>query len=1036
MNSDSKLISIVKNKIDQLDAKTNVLYVENIKNKDERKIVLKELEKLKSVISKLTPESINELLEHIEVIQNLQLPKNTDLKLIYEIISGVNPNDDATAANTEISTYISTHSDSILQSIDKLITNLDGITNADLKTMKTSTVNNTAVLDGFDNSILKAMKNSTESNTNVLRGITNEDLTNMKTSTVNNTAVLDGFDNSILKSMKSSTENNTTVLHGFTNDVLNDMKTSTVNNTNVLRGISNEDLTNLKNSVPTGTDMNKINQTITGETTIAAGNSKMTSFMSSGKNLIDSVDRLNNLTSNLGDSDEIPNVQDLYTVITGQDTVANAKTDLNNYGANATKNLITKTTPLSYDSDGKILTINDTSSVNINNVNPITFDNNGMKITNNTNYLNLNGNQITLKLEKMSKEHIFNNVKEEIEDTYDNVAIYDRKSSLITAQTVTAKFQELDTSPFKLMSDKNSLKIYNSKLNSSYDFDFNYDSNGNVTVTEGPTLNNLDSASTLGAINACTMNIPVVNDFVIYQDRFATDEDLTPISQIKRGVINYIDPDTKKQVSVPNRFKGKIENDVIYIGHDTEFKSFNDIDTSGVGYFNFDPTKINTPGSNENFIMQNLVTDDSPELDNKQQYVSLNFYYSLSQIHNQVNSGVRQYVSEYSTYKVKDFSILDDFKNFSFPCDLDFINTNFAKCVGLIFKNDYKINTSLNGFVLPRNYIRKLLNINLNRNTSNFIGFIKNLDLEEVTFIQNDSSPGTELSFTSVTNIARFFNDLRSLKVEDYIKTYGMNKWRMNDGFECHSMFNGTGSYNFYGYSVFKSRSPEYLKKIDILPKDSNGSDIIDFSLWNMTSEPLNAICYTAFQGFMYNGRIKVPKIKITSYNGYGMFQYALISEVTNLNDIDVSNATDLSHMFYNCINMDKIDIGKWDLSNVTKYSYFIDQCINLTSLTINAKFVDLTGIPEDDLTSFYNNSGQTSYTISSTIDLKLKFSEGTKYTPKCDVYQKIPDGASFKYKLFQTNNTYIITEITKAEGFVNDENSRILTLTIPAHFA
>lgn len=965
MNSDSKLISMVKNKIDQLDAKTNVLYVENIKNKDERKIVLKELEKLKSVISKLTPESINELLEHIEVIQNLQLPKNTDLKLIYEIISGVNPNDDATAANQAISNYIRDHSDSILQSIDKLIANLNGFTNDVLNDMKTKTEKNTAVLDGFNNADLKTMKTSTE------------------------------------------------------------------NNTDVLRGITNEDLTNLKNSVPTGTDMNKINQTITGETTIDAGNTKMTSFTSSGKNLIDSVDRLNNLTSNLGDSDEIPNVQDLYTVITGQDTVANAKTDLNNYGANATKNLITKTTPLTYDSDGKILTINDTSSVKINNANPITFDNNGMKITNDSNYLSLNGNQITLKLEKMSKEHIFNNVKEEIESSYGTADINDRKKSLITAHAVTAKFNEIDIKPFKLISEENTLKVNNPKLNSSYDFEFNFDANGNVTLTEGPILNNLNPTSPLGIINASAKNL-LVNDFVIYQDRFQTESDTTPIPTIKRGVINYIDPDTKKQTSIPNRFRGKIENDVIYIGHDTSFKSFNDIKDSGSEYFTFNPSKIKDSSSVENFLMQNLITDESG-FDNKQQYVSLNFYYKLKQIYNNTSN---QYVSEYTNYVYNDYSILSDFKNFSFPCDLDFEKTIFAKCIGILFKNDYQIANNVSiSYVYPRNYIRKLLNITLNRNTSNFVGFIRDLDIEEITFAKNNS-PSDELVFNSISNLAGFINNSRNLKIADYIKKYGINKWKMADGFDSHNLFSYTGVYNFYGNSIINDLIPTNLKNTEILPKDPNGSDIIDFSLWNTTDEPINAICYATFERFMYNGRIKVPKIKISSNNGYGMFGTSLISEVTNLNDIDVSNATDLSAMFHNCINMDKIDIGKWDLSNVTTYKNFIDQCINLTSLTINAKYLDLTGIPEDELTSFYNNSGQTTYTISSTIDLKLKFSEGTEYTPKCNVYKKIPDGAGFKYQEFQTNNTYVITEITKAEGFVNDENSRILTLTIPAHFA
>ena len=977
---------MVKNKIDQLDAKTNVLYVENIKNKDERKIVLKELEKLKSVISKLTPESITELLEHIEVIQNLKLPKNTDLKLIYEIISGVNPNDDATAANQAISDYIRDHSDSILQSIDKLIENLDGITNADLKTMKTSTANNTAVLYGFDNNILNEMKSST----------------------VNNTAVLDGFNNADLKTMKTSTENNT----------------------DVLRGITNEDLTNLKNSVPTGTYMNKINQTITGETTIDAGNTKMTSFMSLGKNLIDSVVRLNNLTSDLGDSDEIPNVQDLYTVITGQDTVEAAKTDLNNYGANATKNLITKTTPLSYDSDGKILTIDNTSSVNINNVNPITFDNNGMKITNNTNYLNLNGNQITLKLEKMNKEHVFNNVKEEIESSYGTADINDRKKSLITAHAVTAKFNEIDIKPFKLISEENALKIYNSRLDSSYDFDFNYDPNGNVTLTEGPILNNLNPTSPLGVINASAKNL-LVNDFVIYQDRFQTESDTTPIPTIKRGVINYIDPDTKKQTSIPNRFRGKIENDVIYIGHDTSFKSFNQIKDSGSEYFTFNPSKINDSSSVENFLMQNLITDESG-FDNKQQYVSLNFYYKLKQIYNNTSN---QYVSEYTNYVYNDHSILSDFKNFSFPCDLDFEKTHFAKCIGILFKNDYQIANNISiSYVYPRNYIRKLLNITLNKNTSNFVGFIRDLDIEEITFAKNNPA-SNELVFNSISVIAGFINNSRNLKIADYIKKYGINKWKMADGFDSHNLFSYTGVYNFYGYSIFDSSSPVNLKNTEILPKDPNGSDIIDFSLWNTTGEPINAICYTTFERFMYNGRIKVPKIKITSNNGYGMFGTSLISEVTNLNDIDVSNATDLSAMFYNCINMDKIDIGKWDLSNVTTYKKFIDQCINLTSLTINAKYVEIRTLGDPvDLTDFYNDEKQTSHALSQGAFLVLKFSGKLLPPPICNVYRKDSTTGTAKYVLLRQNEFYGITEITKAEGFQNNDDSRILTLTLQSH--
>lgn len=951
MNSDSKIIPIMKNKIDQLDTKTNVLYVENIKNKDERKIVLKELENLKLLINDLDKESINNLMEQIKTIQDLNFPKNTDMKLIYEIISGVNPNDDATAANQAISDYIRGHTDSILQSIDKLIANLNG----------------------------------------------------------------------------------------FSNDVLNDMKNSTVNNTNVLRGISNDDLTNLKNSVPTGTDMNKINQTITGATTIDEGNTEMTSFTSSGKNLIDSVVRLNNLTSDLSDSYKVSDTSDVYKVITGKNTVEEAKNELIDYAADETKNLITKTTPLSYDSDGKILTIDNTSSVNINNVNPISFNNNGMKITNNANYLNLNGNQLTLKLEKMNTEQIFNNVKTVIETSDGTADITNRRTSLITAEAVTEKFQELDMTPFKLISEENSLKIYNSKLNSSYDFDFNYDSTGKVTVTEGPTLNNLNTTSPLGVINSASSNLLVVNDFVIYQDRFASDTDSTPISQIKRGVINYTDPETHKRVSIPNRFKGKIENDIIYIGHDTTFKSFNDITSSGT--FNFNEYNIKVPDTVENFIMQNLVTDDSDEFDNKKQYVSLNFYYSLGKlVYNKNNPNeLKYYISEYTNYIHNDGSILSYFKNFSFPCDIDFANTEFAECIGLIFKNDYRIvsNSSVN-YVIPRNYIRKILNIKLNQNTTNFVGFIRNLDVEEVTFVKNNTTAeNNELTFSKVSVSAGFLGNARNLKIQDYIKKYGINKWKMADGFDSHNLFSYTGAYNFYGYSIYKGASPIYLKDITILDKNPDESDIIDFSYWNKSEsgEPINANCYSTFESFMYNGRIKVPKIKISSDNGYSMFYYSLISEVVNLNDIDVSNATNLSYMFYNCINMDKIDIGKWDLSNVTTYSGFMDQCINLTSLTINAKFVVIRTLSGPvDLTEFYNDDSRTSYTPPVGTYLILKFSGKALFPSTCNVYRKDSTTGTAKYVLLRQNDLYEITLITKAEGFENNDDSRILTLTLTSH--
>ena len=88
--------------------------------------------------------------------------------------------------------------------------------------------------------------------------------------------------------------------------------------------------------------------------------------------------------------------------------------------------------------------------------------------------------------------------------------------------------------------------------------------------------------------------------------------------------------------------------------------------------------------------------------------------------------------------------------------------------------------------------------------------------------------------------------------------------------------------------------------------------------------------------------KLKINKdIKVKEYNYHPKDKYELITLLkelleergndADLNDIDVSDITDMSELFIN-LNPHNIDISEWDVSNVKYMGYMFYYCKNFNS--------------------------------------------------------------------------------------------------------
>ena len=75
----------------------------------------------------------------------------------------------------------------------------------------------------------------------------------------------------------------------------------------------------------------------------------------------------------------------------------------------------------------------------------------------------------------------------------------------------------------------------------------------------------------------------------------------------------------------------------------------------------------------------------------------------------------------------------------------------------------------------------------------------------------------------------------------------------------------------------------------------------------------------------------------IANYNSSDLFyNFSKLTEIENINLLDTSNVTDMSHMFQSCIKLTNLDLSSFDTSNVTSMDGMFSFCSSLTSLNLS----------------------------------------------------------------------------------------------------
>lgn len=116
---------------------------------------------------------------------------------------------------------------------------------------------------------------------------------------------------------------------------------------------------------------------------------------------------------------------------------------------------------------------------------------------------------------------------------------------------------------------------------------------------------------------------------------------------------------------------------------------------------------------------------------------------------------------------------------------------------------------------------------------------------------------------------------------------------------------------------------------------DPTGATIIES--WNGDINGNGSIkCYINGSGILIIAGNGFGKI-IANENSSSLFDdFQNILTIVNLPLLDTSNVNTMSNMFYNCINLQELDLSNFDTSQVLNMNYMFSECKSLQSLDLS----------------------------------------------------------------------------------------------------